>query len=76
MTKKLQYTQTFPITRMARRLRAEEAKAYKRAYYQRPEVKAHKKAYMRAYYQRPEVKAYMRAYNRAYYQKNKDKWKK
>ena len=42
-------------------------KAKRRAYYQKPEVKAKRKAYMKAYHQRPEVKAK----KRAYYQKHK-----
>ena len=47
----------------------EQVKAYKKAYYQRPEVKSYKKAYEKAYYQRPEVKAYHKAYKKAYYQR-------
>ena len=61
-----------------------EAKARKKTYSQKPEVKAKVKAYKRAYYQRPEVKAYykvyskrrkvkarIKAYKKAYYQKKK-----
>ena len=40
-----------------------EVKAYRKAYNQKPEVKAYKKAYQKAYYQKPEVKAYRKAYN-------------
>ena len=48
---------------------AEKRKMEKRAYYQKPEVKAHQKAYHKAYHQRPEVKAYHKAYKKAYYQR-------
>ena len=34
-----------------------------KAYYQRPEIKAHQKAHWKAYNQRPEVKAHRKAYN-------------
>ena len=42
--------------------RLERRRAQKRAYCQRPEVKAQKRAYMKAYHQRPKVKAQKRAY--------------
>jgi hypothetical protein len=44
-------------------------KDIKKAYNQRPEVKAHYKAYIKVYNQRPEVKAHYKAYKKAYYQR-------
>jgi len=44
-----------------------DKKAYKKAYSQRPEVKAK----LKAYHQRPEVKAKLKAYQKDYYQKKK-----
>ena len=48
-----------------RQRHAEELKAKRREYYQRPDVKAKQ----REYYQRPDVKAKQREYQREYYQR-------
>tara|TARA_R110002051_G_scaffold216607_2_gene280889 strand:+ start:1020 stop:1961 length:942 start_codon:yes stop_codon:yes gene_type:complete len=46
----------------------EEAKAYYKEYYQRPDIKAHRKAYYKSRNQKPEIKEYHKAYNKAYNQ--------
>jgi hypothetical protein len=46
-------------------------KEYRKAYYQRPEVKARIKTYQ----QKPEYKAYRKAYDKAYKQRKKNEAK-